>query len=153
MKITILAVLALSGAALAGVVAHASASKTTIRVTEREYKIVLSAKTAPAGPAVFRIKNTGHTTHELEISGPGVKKKSAMIKPGKSATLAVTLRSGSYSLWCPVPGHAARGMKAALMVGSGSGSAGGSGGNGGSGGTTTTTGGGTDTSTDSIPWG
>ncbi len=144
MKITILAILALAGAALAGVVAHASASKTTIRVTEREYSIALSAKTAAAGPAVFTIKNTGHTAHELEISGPGVKKKTAMIKPGTSATIAVTLRSGSYSLWCPLPGHAARGMKAALTVGGGSS---------GPAGTTTSSGGGTDTSTDSIPWG
>jgi uncharacterized cupredoxin-like copper-binding protein len=144
MKITLLAVLALAGAAVAGVVAHASASKTTIRVTEHEYKIVLSAKTAPAGPVVLQIKNTGHTTHELAIAGPGVNKKTAMVKPGKSATLAVTLRSGSYSLWCPIPGHAARGMKTALKAGGGSGG----------GATTPPASTGTDTSTDSgVPWG
>jgi plastocyanin len=142
MKISLLAVLALAGAAVAGVVAHAGASKTTIRVTEHEYTLRLSAKTAPAGPVVLRITNTGHTAHELAIAGPGVKKRSAMIKPGTSATLAVTLRSGSYSLWCPLPGHAARGMKASLTAGHPSG---------GSPDTTTTTG--TDTSTDSVPWG
>ena len=37
MKIILLAALALGGAAVAGVVAHASAAKTTIRVTEREF--------------------------------------------------------------------------------------------------------------------
>jgi plastocyanin len=148
MKLIFLAVLALAGAAVAGVVAHASASKTTVRVTEREYKIGLSAKSAPAGAVVFQIKNTGHYAHELAIAGPGVKKKTSMIKPGKTATLAVTLRSGSYSLWCPIPGHAAQGMKAALTVsGGGSSSSAGAGG-------ATTSGGGTDTSTDSgVPWG
>ena len=146
MKIILLAALALAGAAIAGVVAHASASTTTIRVTEREFKIGLSAKTAHAGPVRFEIKNTGKMTHELAIAGPGVSKKTPMIKPGHGATLAVTLRAGSYSLWCPIPGHAAQGMKAALTV---------TGSSAGSGGATTSGGGGggTDTSTNGAPWG
>lgn len=147
MKITLLAVLALTGAAVAGVVAHASASKTTIRVTEREFKIGLSARSAPAGAVVFQITNTGRYTHALAIAGPGVSKKTAMIKPGKTATLTVTLRSGSYSLWCPIPGHAAQGMKAALTVSGGSSGSGGAGG-------APAPGGGTDTSTGSgAAWG
>ena len=145
MKITLLAVLALAGAAVAGVVAHASAAKTTIRVTEREFAIGLSARTASAGAVVFKITNTGRTTHELAIAGPGVSKKTSMIKPGQSATLAVTLRAGSYSLWCPIPGHAAQGMKAALTVKAGSS---------GSGGSPTPGGTGTDTSSGSgASWG
>jgi plastocyanin len=144
MKILLLAVLALAGAATAGVVAHASASKTTIRVTEREFKLGLSTRTTHAGAVRFQIKNTGKYPHALEISGPGVKKKTPLIKPGTSAVLTATLRTGSYSLWCPVPGHAAQGMKAALTV-TGPATAGGA-----SPGTTTTT----DTSTDSgVPWG
>jgi len=143
MKITILAVLALAGAAVAGVVAHASASKTSIHVTEREFRIGLPAKSAPAGPVELEIRNAGHYPHELAIAGPGVKARTPMIKPGKSAKLTVTLRAGSYSLWCPIPGHAAKGMKAALTVSGGSSS--GAGGSGGAG---------TDTSTDSGPaWG
>jgi hypothetical protein len=58
--------------------------------------------------------------------------------------LLVTFKRGAYSLWCPVPGHAARGMKAKLLTITQSGgvsptttSAGG-----GSGGTTTDGGGG-----------
>jgi uncharacterized cupredoxin-like copper-binding protein len=143
MKILVLAVLAVAGAATAGVVAHASASKTTIRVTEREYTVALSAKTAPAGPVQFQIKNAGRLAHELEIAGPGVTKKTPMIKPGKSAVLTVTLRAGSYSLWCPVPGHAAHGMKAALTV-TGSATAGGAS----TGGTSDTT-----TTDSGMPWG
>lgn len=141
----LLAVLALAGAATAGVVAHASASKTTIRVTEREFKIGLSIRTAPAGAVRFQIKNTGRYAHALEIAGPGVKKRTPLIKPGKSAVLAVTLRAGSYSLWCPVPGHAAQGMKAAFRV-TGSST---------SGGMPTSTGGATKGTTTSsgTPWG
>jgi plastocyanin len=144
MKILLLASLAVAGAALAGVVAHASASKTTIRVTEREYKIGLSATRAQAGPVRFEIKNTGKYAHALAIAGAGVKTRTKLIQPGKTAVLLVTFKRGAYSLWCPVPGHAAQGMKAKLLTITQSGgvsptttSAGG-----GSGGTTTDGGGG-----------
>jgi plastocyanin len=116
MKILLLAALALAGAAIAGVVAHASASKTTIRVTEREYKISLSTTHAAAGPVRFEIKNTGKVAHALSIAGTGVTAKTKLIQPGKTAVLLVTLKSGAYSLWCPVPGHAALGMKAKVTA-------------------------------------
>jgi hypothetical protein len=131
MKILLLAALALAGAAVAGVV-------------EREYKIGLSATKAPAGPVRFEIKNTGKYAHALAIAGAGVKTRTKLIQPGKTAVLLVTFKRGAYSLWCPVPGHAAEGMKAKLLTITQSGgvsptttSAGG-----GSGGTTTDGGGG-----------
>jgi hypothetical protein len=124
MKILLLAALALAGAAVAGVVAHASASKTTIRVTEREFKVGLSTTHAPAGRVRFEIKNTGRYAHALSISGAGVNAKTKLIQPGKSAVLLVTLKHGDYSLWCPVPGHAAQGMKATLTAPGAGGSAG-----------------------------
>lgn len=118
---------ALLGAATAGVVAHASTStgstststvsKTTITVTEREYRITLSSHKAPAGRVRFLVRNAGTYPHALAVSGAGVKlKRTAIIAPGKSAVLLVDLRSGRYSLWCPVPGHAAKGMKAMLTA-------------------------------------
>ena len=143
MKILLLAALALAGAAVAGVVAHASASKTTIRVTEREFKIGLSATHATAGRVRFEIKNTGKFAHALSISGAGVKTKTKLIQPGKTAVLLVTLKQGIYSLWCPVPGHAAQGMKAELIAPTPVG-----------GGGASTSGGGGDTTTDSgAAWG
>ena len=148
MKILLLAALALAGAAAAGVVAHASASKTTIRVTEREFKIGLSATKAPAGPVRFEIKNTGKLAHALAISGAGVKTRTKLIQPGKTAVLLVTFKQGAYTLWCPVPGHAAQGMKAKLLTLTQSGG-------GGSPATTSSGGGGGDTTTDSggAAWG
>jgi uncharacterized cupredoxin-like copper-binding protein len=135
---------ALAGAALAGVVTHKGADVKTIKVTEKEFHITLSTRTGAVGPVRFVIKNTGKYTHGLAISGPGVKlKKSALIKPGKSAALAVTLKSGTYALWCPVPGHAAKGMKTSIKV---PGAA--TGGSGGGGPTTTS-----DTTTGGEAWG
>jgi uncharacterized cupredoxin-like copper-binding protein len=124
---TVAAVLAVAllGAGVAGVVAHASARTTTITVTEKEFKIGLSAKKVAAGPAQFVVHDTGHYPHALAISGPGVKtKKTPTIRPGKTARLRVTLAAGTYTLWCPIPGHAARGMKTRLTVtGTGAGAA------------------------------
>lgn len=114
--------LALLGAALAGVVAHAGAQKATINVTEREFKITLAKRSVAPGAATFVVRNTGKYPHALSIAGPGVKsKRTPLIRPGKSARLTVTLKAGSYRLWCPVPGHAAQGMKASLKVRSASG--------------------------------
>ena len=116
MKILLLAALALAGAAFAGVVAQAGPSKSTIRVTEREFRIGLSSSHALLGRVRLEIKNTGRYPHALAIKGAGVNTKTKLIQPGKSAVLLVTLKQGAYTLWCPVPGHAAQGMKASIIA-------------------------------------
>jgi uncharacterized cupredoxin-like copper-binding protein len=109
--------LALLGAATAGFVAHASSTTTkTISVAEKEFRITLSTHKATAGRVRFVVRNVGKYPHALAVSGAGVQKRTAMIAPGKSAVLLATLRSGRYTLWCPVPSHAAKGMKATLTV-------------------------------------
>jgi uncharacterized cupredoxin-like copper-binding protein len=108
--------LAVLGAAAAGVVTRTGTAKSTITVTEREFKISLSSKTAKNGPVRLVVRNAGNYAHALSIKGAGVSKRTPLIKPGKSAVLLVTLRSGRYALWCPVPGHAAQGMKATLSL-------------------------------------
>jgi uncharacterized cupredoxin-like copper-binding protein len=108
--------LAVLGAAAAGVVSRTSTAKSTVTVTEREFKIGLSSKTAKKGPVRLVVRNAGKYAHALSIKGAGVSKRTPLIKPGKSAVLLVTLRSGRYALWCPVPGHAAQGMKATLAL-------------------------------------
>jgi uncharacterized cupredoxin-like copper-binding protein len=108
--------LAVLGAAAAGVVTRTGTAKSTITVTEREFKISLSSKTAKKGPVRLVVRNAGKYAHALSIKGAGVSKRTPLIKPGKSAVLLVTLRSGRYALWCPVPGHAAQGMKATLSL-------------------------------------
>jgi uncharacterized cupredoxin-like copper-binding protein len=40
-----------------------------------------------------------------------------MLAPGKTAKLTVSLKDGSYSLWCPVGNHAALGMKLTAKIG------------------------------------
>ena len=110
--------LALAGAGLAAVAAGASAAKTTIKVTEREYRISLSTSSAKAGTVTFSVHNAGKIAHELDIAGGGLKSAArvGMVAPGKTRTVTLKLTGGTLSLWCPVPGHAALGMKTSLKV-------------------------------------
>ncbi|HEY6963064.1 MAG TPA: hypothetical protein VI408_14335 [Gaiellaceae bacterium] len=110
--------LAAAGAAVAGVVANAGSSPKTVKVTEKEFSIALS-RTPSAGAVSFVVHNSGRYPHALSVAGPGVARRTPLIRPGASATLKVTLRTGRYSLWCPVPGHAAKGMKASFTVAGG----------------------------------
>jgi uncharacterized cupredoxin-like copper-binding protein len=84
-----------------------AAQATTITVKASEFKFALSKKSAHHGTIVFKVTNKGHIKHDFKIGG----KKTKMLSPGKSATLKVTLKKGSYKYVCTVPGHAAAGMK------------------------------------------
>jgi hypothetical protein len=110
------AVLALGGAAAALAIRSVPA-KTTVTVTEREYRISLSTKTPPAGVVRLVVRNAGHVAHALSISGPGLATRTTgSIAPGATRALLVTLGGGTFTVWCPVGRHAASGMKTSLSV-------------------------------------
>jgi len=110
--------LAVTGAAVAAVHGHAGARATTVKVTEREYSIGLSAKSLPAGTVRFSVHNAGHIPHQLDLSGAGLPRTVhvATIAPGKTRSVTVKLTGGTLALWCPLPGHASLGMKASLKL-------------------------------------
>jgi len=90
-----------------------------VQATEKEFKITLATTALKAGPVTFEVKNVGKIQHDLATSGPkvtGPKKKTALINPGKTANLVVTLGKGTYTLYCTVPGHRQLGMKATVKV-------------------------------------
>jgi uncharacterized cupredoxin-like copper-binding protein len=89
----------------------ATASGTSVDVTEKEYSITLSKASFAPGTYTFNIKNDGSFPHNLAIEGPGVdKQKSPTVGGGQSSTLTVTLQAGTYELSCAVPGHKDKGM-------------------------------------------
>lgn len=92
-----------------------AAAATKVTVTEgspSEFGITVSAKTVKAGAVTFKVTNKGQLPHDFKIGG----KKTAMLTPGKSATLSVTLKKGKAAYECTVSGHAAAGMKGTLTV-------------------------------------
>jgi uncharacterized cupredoxin-like copper-binding protein len=109
----LLAVVTATGAALYAVVPFAGArpaaqTATTVKVTAKDFKFVLSRKRAPHGKVTFKVTNKGPAKHDFKIAG----KKTKLLGKGKSATLTVTLKKGKkYTYICTVPGHAQLGMK------------------------------------------
>ena len=99
---------------------HASPGNPTVKVTEKEYRIVLpSLSGLTQGRYTFEIHNAGKIAHNLAITGPHVSGNdiSATIPPGGDGTLKVALGTGSYTLFCAIDGHRALGMVAKLAVG------------------------------------
>jgi uncharacterized cupredoxin-like copper-binding protein len=89
----------------------------SVPVSEVEFKIELPDRTLSPGAYTFDLTNKGHVGHDLVVDGPGVSnEKTPVIDPGKTAKLTVDLKSGTYKLYCSVPGHEQAGMKLELKV-------------------------------------
>jgi uncharacterized cupredoxin-like copper-binding protein len=85
----------------------------TVQVSETEFKIALAGYKAKAGKFTFAVKNAGKIAHDLAIKGGP---KTALIQPGGTAQLIVTLKPGKYHLYCTVPGHEQAGMKVDITL-------------------------------------
>jgi plastocyanin len=84
-----------------------------------EWKVELSEGTVAAGPVTFTVTNAGSIPHGFEVEGHGIERQTALIQPGSSATLTLTLRPGTYEVYCPVgeDSHKKLGMETQLTVG------------------------------------
>jgi len=92
-------------------------SGTKVTVTETEYSLKLSRSSFAPGTYTFTADNKGATTHALEVDGPGVQDvRTQNIQGGQEASVTVTLKKGSYKLYCPVDGHQQLGMKTTVKV-------------------------------------
>jgi plastocyanin len=87
----------------------------TVDVTETEFKIALASTELKAGKITFDVTNDGAIPHDLAIVG--VDKQTADIPSKGSAKLTVTLKPGTYELYCSIPGHKQAGMDLKVTVG------------------------------------
>ncbi len=115
------ALLTLAGAGFAGT--HANASKRAparLLVSGEEYRIQLSRATVVRGPALIQFLNRGRDPHDLKlrrVGAPGARTVSfPELRPGGLVQVSTRLSGGRYRLWCSLPGHAQRGMRAVLAV-------------------------------------
>src|SRR4051812_26177417 len=99
---------------------HPGTSGEPIPVTAKlsEWKVELSEATVAAGRVAFTITNVGSIPHALEIEGQGIEQETALIQPGSRAILSLTLRPGTYEIYCPVgeDSHKELGMETNLKV-------------------------------------
>ena len=70
----------------------------------------------PAGRVTFNVENGGKEKHAFEVEGNGVHQKTEDLTRGNSASVSVDLKPGTYTVYCPVDGHADKGMKRTLTV-------------------------------------
>jgi len=68
--------------------------------------------------ATLSVHNAGKVTHNLTVQGTSL--KTSDLAPGATESLDVSsLKAGSYTVYCAIPGHKGAGMVAMLMVGGG----------------------------------
>jgi len=94
----------------------------TVSAKLSEWKVELSERTIAAGTVTFTIANVGSIPHAFEVEGQGIERETAVIQPGASATLTLTLKPGTYEVYCPVgeDSHKNLGMDTHLTVVAGS---------------------------------
>ncbi len=93
-----------------------TSASASVPVSETEFKITLPKSTLAAGSYSFAVANEGKIEHDLVIEGNGVDEKTPTIEPGKTATLKVDLKAGTYDVYCSIPGHKQAGMDLKLTV-------------------------------------
>ena len=89
-----------------------------VQVSAVEYHFTLSRTTVPAGKVILQFVNDGQDEHNLNAQGAeGPPAATFAIELPKAVTKQVVeLHHGSYTLFCSLAGHAAKGMKATLTV-------------------------------------
>jgi plastocyanin len=111
--------LLLAAIAFAGIPARrAPGGPAAVSATLSEWKVELSERTIAAGTVTFTVANVGNIPHALEVEGQGIEQETAVIQPGSSATLTLTLKPGTYDVYCPVgeDSHKKLGMDTHLTV-------------------------------------
>jgi plastocyanin len=111
------------GAAPATEVPAAPAGPAHVQVTAEDsdgYHFILSRTTVPAGEAVIEFVNHGQDEHNIHAVEPAAGTEAGGLEenalPGTHTDLTLDLHAGSYRLFCSLPGHEAKGMKAILTV-------------------------------------
>jgi uncharacterized cupredoxin-like copper-binding protein len=78
-----------------------------------------SKLTAPKpGTITLRMANpaSGGIDHAVAIEGDGVQESGPIVAAGKTSTVTARLKPGTYTFYCPVPGHRQAGMVGTLTV-------------------------------------
>lgn len=108
----------LIAAGLAVAISSSAAGAQSVPVTLSEWKVQIARDTVRAGSVTFRVKNDGNVVHAFQIEGQGLDKGTPQIAAGQSSSLTVTLKPGTYDVYCPMAEntHKMAGMAKKLTV-------------------------------------
>ena len=119
------AAVAVTAAAVAGTAATQVASgapnrpaATTKKLSASKTKLRFSVSTIRVrhGKVTLKMSNPSSLPHAIAVDGHGVDKDGKTVRKGGTSTVTVSLKKGTYTFYCPVPGHRAAGMKGKLIV-------------------------------------
>jgi plastocyanin len=93
-------------------------SFSAVQATGTEYHISLSRAKIKPGRLRLEFVNYGQDDHDLAIRRVGSSSTHNLgtTHPGDRAVGRFKVRAGTYTLWCTLADHRARGMKATLRV-------------------------------------
>jgi uncharacterized cupredoxin-like copper-binding protein len=99
-----------------------AAAKPAKQVVIHETEFSLDPAQADGGSeglVTIRLVNDGKVAHALAVDGPnGLVELDGRVEPGATATLEADLdKPGTYTMYCPLGGHRAKGMSGTITVG------------------------------------
>jgi hypothetical protein len=116
-RLVLCATLAIA-AGSATIASAGSPAPSRMLVTAKEWSLMLSRQALRPGDARIQLYNAGEDAHDLHLRRVGGNRslKLRMTSPGKLSEVKARLRPGRWKLWCSLPEHAGRGMRATLTV-------------------------------------
>jgi plastocyanin len=96
--------------------AKESAGKIDIPVASAGLAFQFANAQAKPGKVTLDAKNPQSLGHNIAVQGPGVDSKGPVVSGGKTSTVTVTVKPGTYTFYCSVPGHREGGMVGKLVV-------------------------------------
>jgi uncharacterized cupredoxin-like copper-binding protein len=83
-----------------------------------QLRFTKSKLTAKAGKVTLVMDNPSSAgmDHGISIEGNGVDQDGPIVPAGKTSMVSATVKKGTYTYYCPVPGHKQAGMVGTLTV-------------------------------------
>jgi uncharacterized cupredoxin-like copper-binding protein len=69
-----------------------------------------------AGRVTIVMRNPAPLSHNVALEGPGLDEEGEIVGQGGTSTVSATLKPGSYTFYCSVPGHREGGMVGKLTI-------------------------------------
>src|SRR5262245_23801312 len=110
-RLTLLLVVVAAAAVLSLAAVTSAASNLGIAASKTQLKFNKKTLTAKAGKVTIVMANPSTFPHAIAVKGKGKNVKGKTVGQGKTSRVTLTLKKGTYTFYCPVPGHEAAGMK------------------------------------------
>jgi uncharacterized cupredoxin-like copper-binding protein len=107
-----------AAATAAPAAAPTAGGATTVRLAAVPGKLAFNTKqlSAKAGTVTLVMANPSSFPHGISVEGHGVDSGGKVVSTGGVSKVTVKLKPGTYTFYCPVPGHRQAGMQGTLTV-------------------------------------